>query len=147
MAWRYVGMSRGHGTLQFSHATTESVQAMVELETGRRLISGQFGEGPSERMRKLRDGLQHVGLDADEFVTHGMGRRVYLAELVPGATAPGARVQRVSWRRSGPAADQVAAFWRARWLEPRLSRPEVLAEVAAFDREATLLSARRRKAP
>lgn len=147
VGWRYVGMSRGHGTLHFSRETTESLQSLLELETGRRLISGQFGEGPSERMRKLRDGLKHVGLEADELVTHGMGRRAYVADLRPGATAPGSRAGGSPWRRCAPDANQVAAFWRSRWLEPRLARsPWLLAEVAAFDREAALLTARQASA-
>ncbi|WP_437546937.1 Druantia anti-phage system protein DruA [Sorangium sp. So ce367] len=146
ISWRYVGLSRGHGSLHFSRETTDSLQALLELETGKRLISGQFGEGPSERMRKLRDGLKHVGLNADELVTHGMGRRVYVAELRPGA-ALGARSGGAAWRRCAPEAEQIAAFWRARWLEPRLARsPDLLADVATFNREAALLSVRQASA-
>jgi hypothetical protein len=143
IGWRYVGLSRGHGTLHFSRETTESVQALMELETGRRLISCRFGEGPSERMRKLRDGLLHVGLDANAFVTHGMARRVYVAELKPTATMPGVRTAGVVTRRGAPEAAAIAAFWRSRWLGPRLARsPELLAEVAAFDGHSALLSTR-----
>lgn len=141
--WRFVGLSRGHGTLHFSRETTESVQSLVELETGRRLVSGRFGEGPSERLRKLRDGLGHLGLDGSEFVQHGMARRAYVAELQPGATPPGGAPGGRAWRLAGARADQVIAHWRSRWLAPRLARmPAILADVEAFDREEALLGAR-----
>jgi hypothetical protein len=57
----------------------------------------------------------------------------------------GSRRNGPPWRRGAPAADHAAAFWKTRWLGPRLARsPEILAEVAAFNREAVLLGARAR---
>lgn len=145
VSWEYVGQSRGHGTLHFSLETSELLQNLLHVETGRALITSRFGEGPSERLRKVRDGLVQLGLPADAFLLHGMPRRVYLAEFAqrqirPGITAP---KRAVPWRLQGPSAEGVAAFWRERWVGPRLERrPEILEELAAFKREDCLLSKR-----
>lgn len=143
--WRLVGRTRGNGTLHFSSRTSKLIDEMLCAETGRKLISSRFGEGPSERLRKIRDGLDHVGIDADELLRHGMPRLVYLAELRPGATRPGARATPSAWRREGPSWGSVTQAWRERWLASRLrSRPDVIDEVARFSRVDALLSNRLR---
>ena len=141
--WRLVGRSRGNGTLHFSSRTSTLLDEMQCAETGRRLITSRFGEGPSERLRKIRDGLEHLGINPDQLLRHGMPRLVYVAELRPGATRPGARVTTSSWRREGPSWDAVARSWRDRWLASRLrGRPDVIDEVAGFSRVGALLSNR-----
>jgi len=143
VGWRDVGYSAGHGTLHFSRETTQLLQTLVRAETGRSLNTSTFGEGPSERLRKLREGLARLGLDEGALLQHGMPRRVYLAELVPGQTHVGARPGGRPWRIDGPKAEDVAKFWGERWLGPRLARSTAhIEEVAAFRREAALLSAR-----
>ncbi|MGK3998914.1 Druantia anti-phage system protein DruA [Sorangium sp. So ce1024] len=143
--WRLVGRSRGNGTLHFSSRTSKLIDEMLCVETGRRLITSRFGEGPSERLRKIRDGLDRLGIDADELLRHGMPRLVYLAELRPGATRPGARATTSAWRREGPSWESVAQAWRDRWLKARLhGRPDIIDEVARFSRVEALLSNRLR---
>jgi hypothetical protein len=115
------------------------------VETGQRLITGRFGEGPSERLRKIRDGLKLLEIDGDELLQHGMPRLVYLAELSPQTARPGSRASKQTWRDVGPSMETIARFWRERWLTSRLaSKPEALDEVRAFDRKAALLSLRLR---
>ena len=141
ISWQYVGLSAGHGTMHFSLDTTEFIQRMLQVETGQALITSEFGEGPSERLRKIRDGLVRLGLPADELLRHGSPRRVYVARLHDGGTKPGLAGRRSPWRRRGPKAGEVAEFWRQRWLGPRLSRmPELLEELDRFERASVLLS-------
>ena len=40
-----------------------------------------FGEGVNPRLRKLRDGLAELGVDADELLRHGRPRIVYASAL------------------------------------------------------------------
>ncbi len=142
-SWRFVGQSAGHGTLQFSSETSELMQALVRAETGRSLNTSTFGEGPSERLRKVRDGLARLGVDENALMRHGMPRQVYVAELDPGATRPGSRPSTRPWRLRGPTADEVSEFWRERWIGPRLVRmPGLIDDVEAFVRESVLLSNR-----
>jgi hypothetical protein len=141
--WKFVGYSRGHGTMHFSRATSAQLQRLVRVETGKALITSTFGEGPSERMRKVREGLSLLDLPAEELLMHGMPRQVYLAELSTGATRPGSRAPERPWRRAGPALTEVVRFWRERWLGPRLSRsPQLLEDLATFSGEDVLLSRR-----
>src|SRR5207247_1445676 len=91
LGWSFVGYSSGHGTLHFSSRTSELLQTLVRLETGRDLNTSTFGEGPSERLRKLREGLSRLGLDESNFLQHGMPRRVFVSELRTRQTRPGAR--------------------------------------------------------
>lgn len=146
--WRFVGYSRGHGTLHFSSETAETMDRLLQLETGRRLITSRFGEGPSERLRKIRDGLERLGVNPDVLLQHGMWRLVYVAELAPKACRPGARVEERVWRRAGPSVDTVARQWRERWLTRRLaSAPEVIDEVARSSRDDALIGNRLRCPP
>jgi hypothetical protein len=141
--WRYVGRSRGNGSLHFSKRTAELLDQLLCVETGRRLITSRFGEGPSEKMRKIRDGLELLGLDSGEFLEHGMPRLVYIAELAPQCARPAAPNRARAWRRVGPSMEEVAGFWAERWLGSRLkSKPEVIDEVEAFEREGALLGRR-----
>jgi hypothetical protein len=142
--WDFVGYSRGHGTMHFSRRTSAMLQRLVRRETGQALITSAFGEGPSERMRKVREGLARLELPAEELLLHGMPRQVYLAELCTGETRPGGRAQEQrAWRLSGPALPEVVRFWRERWLGPRLVRsPQLLEETARFSGEDVLLSRR-----
>lgn len=143
--WRLVGRSRGNGTLHYSARTAELLDQLLCVETGRRLVTGRFGEGPSERLRKIRDGLTLLGIDANELLRHGMPRLVYVAELSPQTARPGSRAPLQTWRDVGPSMDRVARFWSERWLTSRLkSKPEVLEEVRRFDRTSALLSLRLR---
>ena len=144
--WRLVGRTRGNGTLHFSRRTSGLIDDLLCTETGRRLITSRFGEGPSERLRKIRDGLERLGVDANELLRHGMPRLVYLAELAPGATRPGSRAMTSPWREVGPSMEDVADHWRDRWLKNRLrAKPELIDDLERFNRVGVLLSGRLRR--
>ncbi len=146
--WRFVGYSRGHGTLHFSAETVEAIDRLLQLETGRRLITSRFGEGPSERLRKIRDGLTRLGVNPDVLLQHGMWRLVYVAELAPSACRPGGRRDATQWRAAGPSVDEVARQWRARWLVRRLaSAASPVDEVARFSRDDAMIGNRLRRQP
>ncbi|MDB4928245.1 MAG: hypothetical protein JWM10_729 [Myxococcaceae bacterium] len=146
--WRFVGYSRGHGTLHFSAETVEAIDRLLQLETGRRLITSRFGEGPSERLRKIRDGLERLGVNPNVLLQHGMWRLVYVAELAPSACRPGGRGDAPPWRAAGPSVDEVARQWRARWLGRRLaSAPALVDEVARFSRDDAMIGNRLRREP
>lgn len=136
--WTELGVSAGHGTLHFSTNTTECIHRFLRRETGAALITSTFGEGPSERLRKLRDGLVRLSLPADDLLRHGMPRIVFLAELQRHVVRPGARNKATFWRRVGPSSDQIVEFWRERWLEPRLTNRSSLLEEVAFSTPAGL---------
>jgi hypothetical protein len=147
VGWEYVGQSRGHGTIHFSRETSTLLQALLRAETGRDLITSTFGEGPSERLRKLRDGLEQLGLPADSILVHGMSRRAYIAELGDASRRAGEPGTGRRWRHIAPPVADLATYWQLRWLGPRLARtPELVEELRSFDRLKVLLSTRLRTA-
>jgi hypothetical protein len=116
--WRQVGMTAGHGTLHLSERLVAKLSALLVASHGGRLISSTFGEGPSERLRKLRDGLMAIGLPADGLLVHGFPRIVYLSTFQ--ALFPGAPERYEKHFINGPAAEDVVRWWAARWAGPRL---------------------------
>lgn len=118
--WLEVGMTAGHGTLHLSDALVARLSQLLVLSQGGRLISSTFGEGPSERLRKLRDGLHAVKLPADALLVHGFPRIVYLSHL--GDLFPGAPVTDRHQHEHGATTDHIARWWRERWAGPRLPR-------------------------
>jgi len=97
-----------------ARCTSELIQRLLAAHA-RSATHSRFGEGPSERLRKLREGLSLLALPADALLTHGMSRIVYVARLsdecLPGVNATPA---------PAPSAEEVCEEWRQRWLAPRL---------------------------
>jgi hypothetical protein len=118
LAWEEVGETAGHGTMHFSTAAVRLLGRVGDEAKGVRTVTGTFGEGPSERLRRLRDGLHAMGLPANELIRHGMSRISYVAAFQ--ATHPGAVRPEAAHGDLGPSAEAVAQFWRERWLSPRL---------------------------
>ena len=139
--WERIGISEGQGTMHFSRETTSLIQRLLARDGSKVTVMGTFGEGPSERLRKLREGLSLLGLPTSELLTHGMSRIVYAARL-DDTCLPGTPPHAAPYADAGPTGAQVAAAWRERWLASRITRPGVLDEVRAFSRDAHLLSAR-----
>ncbi len=126
VGWRHAGITAGHGTLHLSAAAVELAEALLLFKERGRLVSAQFGEGPSERLRKLRDAMAAAGLPAAEILQHGSPRAIFVANL--GASPP-YRSRDAGWAARGPPMAEVAAWWRARWLDGRL--PRAVAELRA----------------
>jgi hypothetical protein len=139
LEWRHAGQTRGHGTLHFSGRTSSLMSALIAAQTGRRLITSTFGEGPSERLRKLRDGLKLLGLPEDELVRHGVARLVYVASLSPG-TRPGAPCVDAPHHQRGATVAQIAEHWRDRWLAGRLQDAARLDALATWTGADAILS-------
>ena len=135
--WRYAGATRGVGTLHFSQGT--SAWAAELLRRDHKRTASIFGEGPSERVRKLRDALLLAGLPAAQLLDHGMQRPAYTAILRAGS-AVGDLLEEEPYHLRGPAASDVAQYWRERWLLGRLRSPEVLRAVAHQVREGLRMS-------
>lgn len=135
--WRRVGASRGVGTLHFSRATSELAAELLRALRGR--VESRYGEGPSERIRKLRDGLRLLEMPVSQLLEHGMRRPSYTAILQSGS-AFGDPCERVPYHQSGPPADSVARYWRERWLAPRLERKSTLPQIEGHAGDAARIS-------
>lgn len=124
--FRCVGMSEGFGTVQFSKATTAAIQRLLETDDAFRNINHVFGEGPSPKFRKLRNGMALLGFNATVLMRHDQLRPVYSVAMWPQA-AEFLRGELVATpqflktpSRFRDATERIAEFWRERWLSHRL---------------------------
>jgi hypothetical protein len=98
-------------------------------------VNSIFGEGVSPKLRKVRQGLDLLGVPTELLLRHHRRRIVYAVslarnvqdhllglELEPRYLLP---------IKNGPQATaRIAAWWRERWLRKRIESDGVLAEVA-----------------
>jgi hypothetical protein len=136
LRYERLGATRGFGTSHFSDEAIEALGALITKEAGGRQVNSIFGEGVNPRLRKVREGLDLLGLPSDVLLVHGSPRLIYAVPLARNTRAvllgldarPDcvfAQDQPVTRTR------QLVAWWRERWLTGRVRRPEVLARVAA----------------
>jgi len=60
-----IGYTEGYGSIQFGPDTRKRISQVTQLEEGRKVVRGRFGEGVSPRIRKIRRGLKNCGLETD----------------------------------------------------------------------------------
>jgi len=130
-----LGVTEGFGTLQFSAPTLDAIAALVaQREDGQR-VNSIFGEGVNPRFRKVRDGLDYLGLPSDILLRHGAPRVVYgiplarnFREFLFGLTeTPDYLLPQTEPRRG---TEMIIDWWRARWLARRVMRDDVRSRVA-----------------
>lgn len=135
--YQELGKSVGFGSIQFSTGTIDEIEAIISATAGGRQINHIFGEGVSPRLRKMRAGMEAVGLPPDKMLQHGSQRIVYgvaLAEQFQDVML-GRRTYkpRYIFPFDDPkgATSKIADYWIARWLNKRIGRDETLADVEA----------------
>lgn len=127
-----LGKSVGFGSIQFSQATINEIDAILQAQDGGRQIYHIFGEGVSPRLRKARAGMEAVGLPPDKLLKHGSPRIVYGVAL-----AEQFREVLIGRRKNKPryflpfedpadVTPQIADYWMRRWLSKRIDRDEAL---------------------
>ncbi len=133
--YEYLGITRGIGTYHFSEETSGQLsQLLAQSKQGQRVHS-IFGEGANPRLRKLRDGLDELGLPTDELLMHGTPRVTYAVSLIenlqmyllgvetkPRYYLPKKNAKQVS--------ERIARWWMERWVSKRVLREEVRARIA-----------------
>lgn len=136
LQYKRLGLSVGYGSFHLSNETVEVMSVLLGRVSGGRHVNSIFGEGVNPLMRKIREGLDLVGLPSEDILLHGNQRIVYGVALAsnmqdfflgldkdPKYLLPQSNPQRVS--------AQLVAFWRNRWLRHRITRPEVLELIAS----------------
>ncbi len=145
VSYRRIGMTESFGTVHVAPDTAAGLALLGRLaDDNRRLVNHLFGEGMSPKLRALRGGFEALRLPADIFLRHHSPRLLYgvaLAhncdDLLLGVAERSQYFLRPPRGRDGTA--EIAAYWRARWLEPRLQREDVMARLRGNAREAFLL--------
>ena len=131
----FLGRTLGVGTSQFSKKTVEALTRLLQHSGRGQQVNSVFGEGVNPRLRKLRDGLAELGLDANELLRHGRPRVVYAAALAHNMrtylmgreTRPKYIVAEKDAKR---VTECMCRWWVERWVVGRLRRDEVFERMA-----------------
>ena len=121
-----------YGTFHFSQATLREMRLYSEQWHDGSDVNWIFGEGVNPKMRQIRETLGRIGIPADELLQPGSSRALYVVPLAANfrdVLVGKSNEPQYLLPESGEATDQMVGYWRDRWLEPRIRRPEVLAEV------------------
>ncbi|MCZ2152960.1 MAG: DUF4338 domain-containing protein [Bryobacterales bacterium] len=135
LEYKALGYSVGYGSFHFSSNTVAIIETLLARTNGGRKVNSIFGEGVNPLMRKIREGLDAIGLPSDQLLQHGNRRIVYGIGLArnfrqvllgmhrrPQFLLPQQHPEQVT--------AEIAAYWRRRWLNGRIVRPGILPAVA-----------------
>jgi hypothetical protein len=124
IAWQKIATSSGYGTMHLGPETLQALKQMAERRHDARRINNLFGEGTSPRLRQIREGLDALGIASDSILHPATPRIFYGCELEPNARAD-LLSNRKRRSRAPSSMKSIGAAWRARWLLPRISNPDV----------------------
>lgn len=129
LAFVPVGKTVGFGSFHFSGDTMSRLEVLLAQQSSGRPVNSIFGEGVNPKLRKVRSGLDLVGLPSDVLLRHGSPRIIYqvpvarnFREILLGCTTRAAPI--VPDRRETGA--QIVEYWRERWLAQRIASQAVL---------------------
>ena len=134
LRYRYLGKTRGIGTFQFSDETvSELARLLAQSKKGQR-INSVFGEGVNPRLRKIRDGLELLGLDSNIFLDHGAPRLVYGVDLARNTAdyviGLAVTLNPLIPAKTKDAGQEMVRWWLSRWVMARVQRDDVLVRIA-----------------
>jgi hypothetical protein len=67
--YEYLGRTKGVGTFQFGPRTVAELSRLLTQSRRGQRVNSVLGEGVNPRLRKVRDGLDLLGLSSDELLT------------------------------------------------------------------------------
>jgi hypothetical protein len=130
-----LGFSIGYGSFHFSNDTVGIIETLLARTNGGRKVNSIFGEGVNPLMRKIREGLDVVGLPSDQLLQHGNRRIVYGISLAHNFRDVLVGLQRrpqymLPQDQPAHTTAEIVAYWVRRWLDSRTRRPGILDAVA-----------------
>jgi hypothetical protein len=133
--YRSIGLSEGFGSFHISQETLGLMGTLIGRSKDARKVNSIFGEGVNPLMRKIREGMELLGLPSEVLMNHGNKRVVYgvalarnFRDLLLGFKD--SAQYSVPLTRDKARTEMLADFWRRRWLLNRLEKPGILDEVA-----------------
>ncbi|UWG49229.1 hypothetical protein AArcCO_4054 (plasmid) [Halalkaliarchaeum sp. AArc-CO] len=139
-----IGYTEGYGSIQFGPETRKRLSQVTQLEEGRKVVRGRFGEGVSPRIRKIRRGLKNCGLETD-LLKHESRRIVYGIDLAENSQNYLLGIDddpEYYWEFDDPKKEQESIYqhWIDRWASMRAQKQEVLENIRKFDKQEFKLS-------
>jgi hypothetical protein len=135
LKYQYLGRTKGIGTFQFSTQTVEEMKTLVEQTSQGQRVNSVFGEGVNPRLRKIRDGLDELGLPSSDLLDHGAPRLVYAISLIENLTDYLLGIDQtpkylLKTSATAGATPRIADWWFERWVTARLTKEGALEQVA-----------------
>jgi hypothetical protein len=131
-----LGDSEGFGLFQFSSSTFDVMETYLSRTLGGKRVNSIFGEGVNPLMRKLREALSKVGLPAEALLQHSNNRFIYgvplatnFREILLGKQKHAKFI--IPQTKPLERTEQLAEFWRTRWLNKRIEHEHILSDVAS----------------
>lgn len=148
--WELVGETTGYGTLHISRLTLQCLEE-VAYDGGVTHVNHVFGEGPSPKLRIIRQALDTMFEPGQrevtyEFQKHAMVRLVYGCFLTTNARAYLLGEADNPEYYFEPSIDplegteRIVDYWRERWLLSRIQYGPALDRIKNFDPKTLLLS-------
>jgi hypothetical protein len=134
--YRALGASVGYGSFHFSNETVSLIEALLARTKNGRKVNSIFGEGVNPLMRKIREGLDLIGLPSDQLLLHGNRRIVYGVSLAENFREILLGLQRrpkflLNQEQPQRGTARIVDYWLRRWLDARIQRPGILEAVSA----------------
>ena len=133
--YQYLGRTRGLGTFQFGAQTVAELAMLLAQSKRGQQVNSVFGEGVNPRLRKLRDGLDALGLPTDDLLNHGGPRLVYGVELIENTHGYLLGMDKqpqflLPQKNPKQLTQQITQWWLSRWLLARVMKEGILERVA-----------------
>lgn len=144
------GRTKGYGTLHISRVTLQALEEATHANDVLNVYHA-FGEGPSPKLRIIRQALDSLFQPGhrsatDEMSRHEMSRLVYGAWIATNGPAlfKGKASEPDYYFDSSKSADEqtgeIIDYWRSRWLSSRINYEKALEHTAGFDPEQLRVS-------
>lgn len=132
--YEQLGHSEAFGTSQYSDETIDALADVVQQTSEGQRVNSIFGEGVSPKFRKVRQGLDLLGLPSALLLRHYRRRVVYAVTLVRNLREYLLGIEREAHYRipiedGSTATARIADWWRERWLRNRIDSDDVLEEI------------------
>lgn len=128
--FKYLGKTKGKGTFHFSNQTVNDMSLLVSKTKNGQKVHSIFGEGANPRMRKIRNGLNELGVTTEEFMDHGVPRLVYGVSLVSNLRDYLLGIDKkpkyyFSCRKAKDISNGIYRWWLKRWVNKRITRDDI----------------------
>ena len=112
---KFIGYSKGSGTFHIPNEIYEKL--LIVLSKKGVDVKRGYGNGPSRKMRLIREGMATLGYKSGNF--HGIKRAIYLFTFAKNVNSLiTGKHQRPQWYHRQES--ELADFWKNRWILPRI---------------------------
>lgn len=119
--WKPIGWTQGQGHFRFMDGLFPDMLAYLRQIGEPLAYKYKFGGGPNWRLRVVRTCLRHMRLNPDSFLSHGIKRQIFVAELCQDAREfLRGEIQEPLFYNLP--ASELIGYFKERWLLPRAGR-------------------------